>query len=169
MKLRKLNLNDAPGMFEWMKDPLCNKHFRFDPDKVTMESVKEFIKKAEKDPVNQHYAITNENDEYLGTISLKNINENDGNAEYAVALRSSVSGKGLGYKATMAVLDIAFNEMKLNRVYLNVWPENERAIALYIKCGFKLEGEFREHVYVRGEYKNLMWYGILRDEYEPIR
>ena len=169
MKLRMLELKDTPGIFEWMKDPECNKHFRFDPDKVTMESVKEFIKKAEKDPVNQHYAITNENDEYLGTISLKNINENDGNAEYAVALRSSVSGKGLGYKATMAVLDIAFNEMKLNRVYLNVWPENERAIALYIKCGFKLEGEFREHVYVRGEYKNLMWYGILRDEYEPIR
>ena len=65
----------------------------------------------------------------------------------------------------MAILDIAFNELGLNRVYLNVFPENKRAIALYLKCGFKYEGEFQQHVFVRGEYKNLEWYGILREEY----
>ena len=173
MKLRELQLKDAAGMLEWMKDPVCNVHFRFNPDNVTLDSVETFIKNAaasikRQQATDRHYAIVDDNDEYLGTISLKNINYKDKNAEYAVALRRSASGKGIGYNATMAILDIAFRELDLNRVYLNVWPENKRAIALYLKCGFKFEGEFREHVFVRGEYKNLKWYGILRDEYESV-
>ena len=165
MELRKLCLKDAPRIFEWMKDPLCYVHFRFDPEKVTIESIQDFINKANQPSNDCHFAIVDEFDDYLGTISLKNINETDKCAEYAIAIRPGSSGKGLGYKATIAILNIAFNEFDLNRVYLNVWPENKRAIALYLKCGFKPEGEFREHVYVRGEFKNLLWYGILKDEF----
>ena len=166
MELRKLELKDAPGMFEWMRDPERAQHFSFIPEFVTMDSVEEFINKAAQFDSDRHYAIVDENDEYLGTISLKDINDKHKRAEYAIALRESASGKGIGYKATMAILDIAFNELGLNRVYLNVFPENKRAIALYLKCGFKFEGEFRQHVFIRGEFRNLKWYGILRDEYE---
>jgi diamine N-acetyltransferase len=165
MKLRKLQTKDAEGMLEWMTDPECNKHFRFNPNTITLGSVKAFIVKSENNTKDCHRAIVNEHDEYLGTISLKNISTDDNNAEYAIALRQSAFGKGIGHKATMAILDIAFNELKLNRVYLNVLPENIRAVALYNKCGFKFEGEFREHINIRGELKNLLWYAILRDEF----
>ena len=165
MTLRELKKKDAYGMLEWMKDPECNVHFRFNPESITLESVIDFIEKALVSKNNKHYAVADENDDYLGTISLKNINYKDSTAEYAIALRKSASGKGIGYKATLAILDIAFNELDLNRVYLNVLPDNKRAIALYLKCGFSFEGEFKQHVCIKDKFHNLQWYGITKDEF----
>lgn len=46
--------------------------------------------------------------------------------------------------------------------------DNKRAIYLYEKCGFTYEGEFRNHLFLRGEFKMLKWYGILREEYFAV-
>ena len=85
MKLRNLCLKDAPGMFEWMTDPERAQHFSFIPGNVTMESVEGFINKAVQFSSDRHYAIVDDSDEYLGTISLKDINEDHKRAEYAIA------------------------------------------------------------------------------------
>ena len=61
---------------------------------------------------------------------------------------------------SMLLLDIAFNEMGLHKVYLNVLDNNFRAIKLYEKLGFKLEGEFKEHLYLREHFCGLKWYAI---------
>lgn len=167
--LRKLKEKDAVGMLEWMHDADIQRNFRFLGEEMNYISVLEFIHNSEKSAIdgsNYHYAITNNNDEYLGTISLKNVNTVSKNAEYAICLRKMAQGRGIGVEATKAILKIAFYDLKLQRVYLNVLSENERAIRLYTKCGFMYEGEFRDHLFLRGEYKSLKWYGLLRDEYE---
>lgn len=68
--------------------------------------------------------------------------------------------------ATEEILSIAFDQIALERVYLNVLKENTRAIKLYEKSGFIYEGEFRNHLFLNGEYRTLKWYGILKKEYE---
>lgn len=50
-------------------------------------------------------------------------------------------------------------------MYLNVYSNNVKAIKLYEKCGFKFEGEFREHFKLDDEYLNWKWYGILSEEF----
>ena len=136
---------------------------------VLLEYDEEFIEKAEYIPVHNysiHYAITDENDEYMGTISLKDINLDANNAEYAISLRRCAQGKGIGKSATIEILRIAFEEIGLEKVYLNVLSDNKRAIGMYEKIGFVYEGEFRKHLFLCGEYKSLRWYSILKDEYK---
>lgn len=169
--LRFLEEKDIDGMLEWMHNADINRYFKFDAQNVTFENAKEFIRKAEqsaKERTDFHFAIVNERDEYLGTISLKNIDWEAGNAEYAISVRKAMHGTGVAGKATQKILEYAFNELKLNRVYLNVLTENKRAICFYKKCGFVFEGEFRRHILVRGEIKDLQWYGMLSDEFKKM-
>lgn len=160
MVLRKLCKNDVEFMLEWMRDPELTKNFRFNSEDVTNEAVISFIENSINDENNLHYAIVNDYDEYLGTISLKSINRIDKNAEYAIALRRIAIGTGIAKEATQAILDIAFNKLKLNKVYLNVLEDNVRAIRFYEKFGFSYEGEFKSHICINGEFKTLKWYAI---------
>ena len=73
MKLRSLQLRDTPYMLEWMHDPEINKNFRFNAEDQTIETVQKFIEFAQSDNHNKHFAIADENDEYQGTVSLKDI------------------------------------------------------------------------------------------------
>ena len=169
--LRPLEEKDAPFMLEWMHDPQIQKHFQKSMDKVSLDDALKFCREAGSihniahgDSV--HFAIADENDEYLGTISLKNVDFNNSNAEYAIALRASSAGKGIASQATRMLLKKAFYEMGLHRVYLTVLSGNQSAIRLYEKNGFVLEGELRQHLQKGGKYMDWKWYGILRTEFE---
>lgn len=166
MRLRNLQIKDIPLILEWMKDPSINIFFRFDPSTITVDSVEAFVIKANEDMLNKHYAIVNEEDEYLGTVSLKNIDYQNMNAEYAISLRTRVIGKGIAIFATNKVLDIAFDELNLNKIYLNVLANNIRAIKFYEKIGFQYEGEFRQHIKIDNQYRDLKWYSILKNSYK---
>ncbi|NLI92066.1 MAG: GNAT family N-acetyltransferase [Peptococcaceae bacterium] len=165
MRLRKLELKDKNGMLEWIKCPEINRYFQFNPETINLDSLTEFIKQSHHDPNNKHYAIVNNEDEYLGTISLKNIDCKNGNAEYAISLRKEAIGKGISQTATDRIMRIAFLELSLHKIYLNVISENIRAIRFYEKYGFTFEGEFTEQINSKGEYKNLRWYAMFKKQF----
>lgn len=171
--LRELKIEDAPLMYEWMQDVDSRRWFVLDFKSFSLEDAKEFCKKNRmmkhlSDGVSIHYAIAGDNDEYLGTISLKNIDLKNMSAEYAISLRKVAQNHGIGKCATMLLLEKAFIEFRLHRVYLSVLANNESAITLYEKCGFKYEGEFRDHIYKDGKYISWKWYGLLNDEYQKM-
>ena len=161
MKLRKLEKKDIPFMLEWMQDKEQAAFFRFDPDSVTEETGAAYIEKAQDQDPDYHFAVVDQNDEYLGTISLKQVDRTNGHAEYAVSMRKCAIGKGIAAEATREILEYARRELGLHRVYLNVFSDNIRARKFYEKMGFTFEGEFVDHIYVRQAYKNLSWYGII--------
>lgn len=143
-------------MLEWMTDPKIIQFFRFDASKVTEESCLAFIAAASQQKNCRHWAIADENDTYLGTISLKEITAS--NAEYAISTRSCAHGTGAAMEATRQVLAIAFEALGLSRVYLNVLADNGRANAFYVKAGFRFTHTEKDAVAIRGEMKNLNWY-----------
>lgn len=166
MYLRSLMMKDEQGILEWMKDDSINRYFQFNPDDITSKSVRSYIEKSWSDANNKHYAVADDMDEYMGTISLKNIDSRHANAEYAVALRKSAIGTGAASYATAEILMKAFEEFKLHKVYLNVLTENTRAVRFYEKIGFIFEGEFKEHLFIRNAYRDLRWYRMTRDDFE---
>ena len=164
MKLRNLENRDGPFMLEWMHDADVVQYFRFDSSKNTEEDVREFILKANQETSSHHYAIVDDKDEYLGTISLKNIDLDNRNAEYAICIRKGAMGKNIAKNATDLILKIAFLELKLHKVYLNVLEDNQRAIRFYEKYGFEYEGTLKGHVLHHGKYKDLRYYAIFCPE-----
>lgn len=160
--LRRLEKKDAPFMLEWMHDATINCNFQYPFGEMSMEKVIAFIESS-LDEENKHFAIVDENDEYLGTISLKHISKKDRNAEYAIVTRKNAQGTGVAMVATQELLKYAFEELKLHKVYLNVLSENVRAQRFYEKCGFVQEGIAKDVVRIKDKYKSLVWYGIFED------
>lgn len=167
MYLRRLKEKDAELMLEWMHDQDVIENMAADFMHMTIEDCLQFIKNSNEDEnITLNRAICTEQDEYLGTVSLKNISNIDNNAEYAIILRTSAMGSGAAKVATMEILKIAFEELKLHKVYLNVRSGNIRAQKFYNKIGFRNEGTFKDHVINKnGDYENLIWLAILNKEF----
>lgn len=174
IRLRELQEKDAKFMLEWMHDKDIQKGFKKDMLRATLADAERFcagavIPERVSTGDSLNFAIVNDEDEYLGTISLKDIDLDDKKAEYAIVTRKTAHGKGIAFKATGLVLEKAFNEYGLHRVFLSVYADNKAAIKLYEKSGFTFEGEFRQHIKRDGEYVNWKWYGLLKDEFDPER
>lgn len=164
--LRKLELTDAKPMLEWMTDPDIYKNMQYDPKEQNLEKCSAFIQNSWEDKENLHCAITNEQHEYLGTVSLKNIDRKNQNAEFAIALCPKAMGKGISAAALREIMKKAFEELNLNKVYLYVRSDNQRAVAFYKKNHLTYEGCFAEHLCVEGDYKDIYWFSLRKKEYE---
>jgi RimJ/RimL family protein N-acetyltransferase len=84
-----------------------------------------------------------------------------GVAELGMALLDGSRGKGLG----VALLDAGVTWARsagAHKVNLEVWPHNERAVALYRRAGFVIEGRRRAHYRRRsGERWDALIMGLL--------
>ena len=92
MKLRKLDLRDAPLMLEWMHDPCVVQHMKASFRSKSIEDCESFIVQARNSSDSLHLAVTDDLDTYMGTVSLKHVR--DGSAEFGITVRSFAMGKG---------------------------------------------------------------------------
>lgn len=74
-------------------------------------------------------------------------------------------GHGLGTEAVRLLVDYGFRHHNFNRIFLTVNADNARAIGAYRRCSFREEGRLRHHVWSNGGYRDLVYMGILRDEW----
>lgn len=136
MKLRKLESKDASLMLEWMSDDSVVHHMGTDFSKKTIEDCLSFINGSNKDKTNVHLAIVNDSDEYMGTVSLKNVHKENGYAEFAIAVRKAAMGKGYSQWAMKEIFKYGFDKLGLNKIYWYASPKNLRAIRFYDKNGY---------------------------------
>ena len=168
--VREIREGDAENMLEWMHDPDIQKGFRKNMLGVTLEEARSFCRMAKlKEEIvsgqSIHLAVADDTDEYLGTISLKEISLEHHSAEMAISLRKKAQGHGVATEAIRLLLKKGFNELGLHRICLTVLADNIAAIKLYEKCGFAFEGELRDHLFLNGRYVSWKIYGILDREY----
>ena len=135
MNLRKLELKDAPLMLEWMHDETVVKDMQADFSSKTLEDCNIFILSSKDTRKNLHLAIVDENDEYMGTVSLKNIEEDK--AEFAITVRKCAMGKGYSHFGMSEIIRIGFEKMNLSNIYWYVDKNNQRAIKFYDKNGYQ--------------------------------
>mgnify|MGYP002859319983 CR=1 FL=1 len=134
MYLRKLRIKDAPFMLEWMHDKSVVENLQTDFARKTLADCEQFICNSQNDYSNLHIAIVDDNDEYMGTVSLKNLW--DETAEFAIAIRKNAMGTGIASKAMEDIINIGFEEKGLSSIYWCVSPENKRAVRFYDKNGY---------------------------------
>ena len=135
MRLRKLELKDAPLMLEWMHDETVVKDMQADFSSKTLEDCNHFILSSNDTRKNLHLAIVDENDEYMGTVSLKNIEEDK--AEFAITVRKNAMGKGYSRFGMREIIKIGLEDMNLSSIYWYVDKNNQRAIKFYDKNGYQ--------------------------------
>ncbi|MCU7835988.1 MAG: GNAT family N-acetyltransferase [gamma proteobacterium symbiont of Taylorina sp.] len=80
------------------------------------------------------------------------------NPEYRV-------GKGFGSTAVKAYCNYLFEAYPINRLQYNMVEDNIISEKLAQKIGFKYEGIQRKALFIRGQWRNVKMYSLLREEY----
>lgn len=86
-------------------------------------------------------------------------------AELGYWLGRASWGRGYAGEAGRAVLAFAFDDLALERVFASHLASNERSGRVLRRLGFRPEGRFRGHVRRFGRVEDLVWHGLLRDEW----
>jgi RimJ/RimL family protein N-acetyltransferase len=103
---------------------------------------------------------------FIGQCALFNFDTTAQTCELGIAIGDKdYWGKGYGREAITLLLDYAFRLRNFRKVFLRVHAKNERAMRAYHACGFVEEGRLRAHVWSNGSYDDLVYMGVLRDEW----
>jgi RimJ/RimL family protein N-acetyltransferase len=80
------------------------------------------------------------------------------------------AGGGSGDAFFRALVDFAFRELAVERVWLDASAENHRAVKIYTRAGFRHEGTLRSHWFrpALGRSVDLVIIGMLRSEWESL-
>ena len=136
MKLRQLCSKDAKYMLEWMHDEEVVHFLSANFASKTIEDCYSFIENAQSFGNDIHFAITDDNDEYMGTVSLKHVDRKNGVAEFAVTVRKCAMGKGYSAYGMAEILKRGIQEYGLSKIYWCVSRVNERAVRFYDKHSY---------------------------------
>jgi len=105
-------------------------------------------------------------DALIGEMVLDVVNWAGGDAFVGLTIGERENwGKGYGTEMMSLLLQYAFLEVNLRRVTLNVFEYNPRAIRVYEKVGFRHEGRFRKYMNKEGRRWDMLFMGILREEW----
>jgi len=168
VRLTAVTKDDLPTMAAWWADAAFLR--LFDSMPAFPESVAQLSKRledSEQGKRNFMFGIRPLNDnKLLGLVELDGIIWQHGTSSLSIAIgEKGERGKGYGTEAMALILDFAFRELNLHRVFLTVFSYNTAAIALYEKLGFYREGAHREHLQRDGQRYDMLLYGILRQEW----
>ena len=159
--LRKIKIEDAKLMLEWMHDDNVVRDLRANFKDKTLDDCIRFINGSYEDKHNMHLAICNDDGVYMGTVSLKNIDNTS--AEFGITIRKEAMGKGYSCYAMNGIIEFAFKLLKLKKVYWCVSPQNIRARRFYEKNHYeKCKVPIEAKGYSDAEKDNYLWYQVTK-------
>ncbi len=105
-------------------------------------------------------------DQICGLVNLDGLDFPNSHAEIGIAITSKLQrGQGFASEALNLLLDFAFGELNLQRIWCRIISGNEPSVRLFTRAGFVQEGVLRRHVRRSGDFRDMLVFGLLRDEY----
>lgn len=169
LRLAALNTGTDPETFaRWTQDTEFMRLLDADPAAPsTLAKERSQIEKDENSADFVGFALrTLTDDRLIGYIGLFDIQWHAGTAFVGIGIgERDYWGKGYGTDAMRLIVRYAFEALHLRRVGLDVFAYNERAYRSYVKSGFVEEGRARQYLHRDGRRWDLIYMGILREEW----
>ncbi|MBO4298666.1 MAG: GNAT family N-acetyltransferase [Clostridia bacterium] len=166
--LRRLEMNDAPDIFNYGRDPEVARHVLWEAYESVSES-RSYIRTMQRryrlgEPSSWGIELKSEG-RVVGTIGYMWYQEEHSSAEVGYSLARDQWNRGLMTEALGAVIRHSFEVLHLNRVEAQHELTNPASGEVMKKCGMQYEGTLRERLRNKGRYVDVALYAILRSEY----
>ena len=165
VKLREIEEYDLELICKWRNDwDILKTVFSYLPISLTKQ--RKWYENYLNDNSVQTFLIQYKDESKpIGTVTLGHIDYKNQNAEIGVMIgESGYRGRGLAKQTLKLLIEYGFKELNLNRLYLQLFEQNETAHQLYKSLGFKQEGVLRNHQFKNGTFCNVLMMGLLREE-----
>ncbi|UNM96693.1 GNAT family N-acetyltransferase [Ignatzschineria rhizosphaerae] len=154
--LRPITLEDAEDLFEYASD-LENTIHTF-PTHQSIEETNWVIANLFMAAPLGNFAIElKENGKMIGTCDLR-INEGEKSAELAYAINKKYWGNGYAPEAAKKLLDLAFKDLKIERLWAKFSAANPASGRVMEKIGMTKEGVIRHSKNLRGDFVDQVVY-----------
>jgi RimJ/RimL family protein N-acetyltransferase len=107
--------------------------------------------------------------QFTGSVTLHSLDWKNGRGELGFFVVPVARGQGIASAAVTESLDWAFGALGLARVEMTTTPDNVAVAALAERLGFTREGVLRSRNLERGRRVDVVWFGLLRDEWRASR
>ena len=172
--LRPFEAADAETYRRWRADaePMALAGWR-ERAPLSLAQVERRISKLAEEQGKEQYAFViclGDSERPIGEVSLFDLDRVNGSAQVGIFIGEPDEwGKGYGTDAVTALVDFGFAELRLERIWLEVWTENHRARRAYEKVGFVPEATLRHDRWEDGRYTDGEIMSLLRDEWQAGR
>lgn len=100
----------------------------------------------------------------VGYGGLFNISHSANKGEIGYIILEEYWGKGFVSEAVKTLIDYGFNELKLNKIFALIDPENLASKRTVEKFGFEVEGTLRQNDYAQGKYFDVLYYALFNNK-----
>ena len=135
------------------------------PSPVNRAQEREFFDEIVSDDEQLTLMIVAE-DQPVGMVSLTPGGENH-SAELGYWVAPEHQREGYGSAGVTHTLTHGFNQLGYHRIAARVFAFNKASQGLLESLEFRREGRHREAAFVDGEYRDVLWYGLLAEEWDP--
>ena len=166
--LRPAERSDIPLFVAWFNDHATSRTLSIRaPISVPMEE--QWFERAVTNQGKDGYhfvACLLDDDRPIGTVGLFDLDLTNGSAGLGISIGAATDrGRGHGTAMLNALLGFGFGQLRLERIWLEVYDFNPQARRVYERVGFVEEGVSRHAIFREGRYRDVHRMSILRDEW----
>lgn len=170
IRLRAPERSDLPAFVRWMNDPevtaglMTHLPLSLADEEIWFESM---LKRPQAEHPLTIEVLQDGSWTMIGNSGFHEIDWRVRAAEVGIVIgEKQFWNQGYGTQAMRLLLRVGFGTLNLNRICLQVYANNRRAIRSYEKAGFIEEGRKRQGMYKNGEYIDIVLMSVLRSEWE---
>ena len=167
LHLRKMNVADSPQLFKIWSDPDVTKFMNitsFTHEEQAFEMIEILDELAQDQKAIRFTIIERQSNEIIGSCGFNSIDFENEKAEIGYDIAKAFWGKGYAPESINALLDYAFQTLKLNRIEAKVEPENANSIKVLNKLNFTFEGTLRQYEKAKGNFIDINMYSRLKTD-----
>jgi RimJ/RimL family protein N-acetyltransferase len=163
VNLKLVEKEDLPSYLKWVNDPT----FFGEYNPLEQETKAGMEKDYDTAPSGrQRFFVEKKDGTKIGVIGVFPVGDL---WEIGIALIPSERGKGYCTEATLVMIDYLFLSRDLVRLQAHTDRRNVASQKALEKVGLKKEGVIRKSMFIHGEWRDLILYSILREEWKEPR
>ena len=170
--LRGLEENDLSLRPKWFNNPEINQTLLMDYP-ISLATTMAWFKRALPE---QHHTRLDlsichkDTNKVIGMTGLLNIDRRNSHAQFYITIgEKKFWGRHISRDVIRMVLNYAFHNLSLNKVYLWTIAANKHARLVYERNGFIQEAVMKQHFQCRGGLQDLFQHRILREEWGALK
>jgi diamine N-acetyltransferase len=167
VRLRAIERQDLPRFVAWFNDPEVRRGLNVFLPMSLAEEERWYENELEKGPPERSLSIDVREGEdwvHIGSCGITDLDMRIRKCAVGISIGArSYWDQGLGTEALRTLLKHLFETLNLNRVALQVFANNERAIRVYQRIGFQEEGRLRQAHFDEGKYEDVIIMSLLRE------
>ncbi len=159
--VREMTEQDLDQVLRW-RNHFDVRRFMFNQKEISFEEHRGWFERVSQDG-RRHLLIFEFNGVPSGSVNFSQ-HDTASVTDWGFYLASDAA-KGAGRQLGVVALDYAFNKLGLHKVCGEALAFNDRSIQFHLSLGFRREGVLREQHFDGQNYHNVVYFGLLANEW----